>query len=82
MGSEPGAPLKGVRTRFAAEEGTVAWMAFQTSYTSYRTFDTSKTEEACQDDLPGEIPHRLVQVAQELLVAEPDIQLVDVIAVK
>ncbi len=55
---------------------------FKTGDTSYGIFDTFETEDARQDHLHGEIPRALAQVAQDLLAGDPDIRMVDVIAVK
>ena len=81
-GSELGAFLESGRVLAAAEAGTVTWYAFKISDTSYGIFDTFETEDARQDHLQGEIPRALAQVAQDLLAADPDIRMVDVIAVK
>jgi quinol monooxygenase YgiN len=81
-GSELGAFLASGRALAAAEPGTVTWYAFKTSDTSYGIFDTFETEDARQDHLQGEIPRALGAVAQDLLAADPDIRMVDVIAVK
>lgn|ERR1700685_1416535 len=81
-GSELGAFLESGRALAAAEPGTVTWYAFKTSDTSYGIFDTFETEDARQDHLQGEIPRALGAVAQDLLAADPDIRMVDVIAVK
>ena len=81
-GSELSAFLESGRVLAAAEAGTVTWYAFKISDTSYGIFDTFETEDARQDHLQGEIPRALAKVAPELLAAEPDIRMVDVIAVK
>ena len=81
-GSELGDFLESGRALAAAEPGTVTWYAFKTSDTSYGIFDTFETEDARQDHLQGEIPRALGAVAQDLLAADPDIRMVDVIAVK
>ena len=81
-GAELGAFLESGRAIAAAESGTVTWYAFKTGDTSYGIFDTFETEAARQDHLHGEIPRALERVAPDLLAADPDIRLVDVIAVK
>ena len=81
-GSELSAFLESGRALAEAEAGTVTWYAFKTSDTSYGIFDTFETEDARQDHLQGEIPRALAAVAQDLLAADPDIRMVDVIAVK
>jgi quinol monooxygenase YgiN len=80
--SELGAFLESGRAIAAAEPGTVTWYAFRTGETSYGIFDTFETEDARQDHLQGEISRGLAQVAPDLLAADPDIRLIDVIAVK
>ena len=64
------------------EPGTVTWYAFRAGETTLGIFDTFETEEARQAHLDGEIPAALGQVAEDLLAAEPDIRLIDVIAAK
>jgi quinol monooxygenase YgiN len=81
-GAELGAFLKSGRAIAAAESGTVTWYAFKISESEYGIFDTFETEDARQEHLHGEIPSALAQVAPDLLGADPDIRMVDVIAVK
>ncbi len=67
----------------AAEESeTVTWYAFKVSDTTYGIFDTFNHEAGRQAHLDGQIPAALGQVGPDLLAADPDIRLVDVIAVK
>lgn len=65
-----------------AEEGTVTWYAFKLNDTTYGIFDTFEGEDGRQAHLTGQIPAALGQVAADLLAKEPDIKLIDVIAVK
>ncbi len=81
-GSELGAFLESGRALAAAEPGTVTWYAFRITDTSYGIFDTFETDDARQAHLGGEIPRALAQIGADLLAREPDIRLVDVIAVK
>jgi hypothetical protein len=81
-GSDLGAFLKSGRVLAAAESGTVTWYAFKTSDTTYGIFDTFETEDARQEHLHGEIPRAPAAVAPDLLAADPDIRMVDVVAVK
>jgi quinol monooxygenase YgiN len=74
--------LESGRALAVAEEGTVTWYAFRISDTSYGIFDTFETDDARQAHLGGEIPRALAQIGADLLAREPDIRLVDVIAVK
>jgi quinol monooxygenase YgiN len=66
----------------AQEQGTVTWYAFKISDTSYGVFDTFETVEARQAHLDGEIPKALAVVGPELLVSDPDIRAIDIVAVK
>lgn len=81
-GDELAAFLEGGRALAVAEEGTVTWHAFKIDDTTYGIFDTFETEEARQAHLNGEIPKALGQVAPDLLAADPNIRLIDVISVK
>jgi quinol monooxygenase YgiN len=81
-GDDLAAFLEGGRALAVAEEGTVTWYAFKIDDTTYGIFDTFETEEARQAHLNGEIPKALGQVAPDLLAADPNIRLVDVISVK
>jgi quinol monooxygenase YgiN len=74
--------LKSARGLAAAEEGTVTWYAFQVSDTTYGIFDTFDSEESRIAHTNGEIPKALAQVGGELLAKEPDIQTIDIVAVK
>ena len=66
----------------AAEPGTVTWYAFKISDTSYGIFDTFATDDARTAHINGQIPAALAKVSADLLVSEPDIRPVDVVAVK
>lgn len=81
-GDELAAFLAQGRELAVAESGTVTWYAFKLSDTTYGIFDTFAGEEGRQAHLNGQIPAALGQVASDLLTAEPDIRLADVIAVK
>jgi quinol monooxygenase YgiN len=81
-GADLAAFLEQGRDIAAAEEGTVTWYAFKISDTTYGIFDTFETQEARDAHLNGEIPQALGQVGPDLLATDPDIRLVDVVAVK
>ncbi len=81
-GGELGAFLERGRAIAAAEPGTVTWYTFKIDDTSYGIFDTFETTEARKAHLNGEIPQALAGVGADLLARDPDIRLVDVIAVK
>jgi hypothetical protein len=62
--------------------GTVTWYAFKISDTSYGIFDTFAADDARTAHINGQIPAALASVSADLLASEPDIRLVDVLAVK
>ena len=74
--------LKQGRELAAAESGTVTWYAFRLSETTYGIFDTFESEEARNAHLGGEIPRALAQVGPDLLAKDPEIHMVEVLAVK
>ncbi len=81
-GDELGDFLRSGRDLAAREEGTVTWYAFKVGDTTYGIFDTFEGEEGRQAHLNGEIPQALGQVAPDLLASDPDIRLVEILAVK
>jgi quinol monooxygenase YgiN len=81
-GDELAAFLKAGRDLAVAEEGTVTWYAFKISDTSYGIFDTFATGDARTAHINGQIPAALAQVSADLLARAPDIQPVNVLAVK
>jgi quinol monooxygenase YgiN len=81
-GDELAAFLKAGRELAVAEEGTVTWYAFKISDTSYGIFDTFATDDARTAHINGQIPAALAEVSAELLAREPDIQPVNLVAVK
>ena len=81
-GDELGAFLQAGRALADAEPLTETWYAIKLGDTQYGIFDTFETEEGRQAHLRGAIPIALGQVAGDLLAKEPDIKLVDVVAVK
>ncbi|MEJ7630414.1 MAG: antibiotic biosynthesis monooxygenase [Nocardioidaceae bacterium] len=70
------------RALAAEESGTVTWYAFKLSETTFGIFDTFNDEEGRQAHLDGQIPAALGEVGPDLLAKDPDIRMVDVIAVK
>jgi quinol monooxygenase YgiN len=74
--------LESGRAIAAAEEGTVTWYAFKLEGSTYGIFDTFEGEDARNAHLGGEIPRALAQVGPDLLAKDPEIHLVDVVAVK
>jgi quinol monooxygenase YgiN len=81
-GDELAAFLKAGRNLAVAEEGTVTWYAFKISDTSYGIFDTFATGDARTAHINGQIPAALAQVSADLLARAPDIQPVNLLAVK
>ncbi len=81
-GDELAAFLKAGRDLAVAEEGTVTWYAFKISDTSYGIFDTFATGDARTAHINGQIPAALAEVSADLLVREPEIRPVNVLAVK
>jgi quinol monooxygenase YgiN len=81
-GDELAAFLQQGRALAAAESETVTWYAFKLSDTAYGVFDTFNDDDGRQAHLDGQIPAALAQVGPGLLAADPDIRMVDVIAVK
>jgi quinol monooxygenase YgiN len=74
--------LQAGRDVAVAETGTVTWYAFKLSDTTYGIFDTFESPAGREAHLSGEIPKALAEVGPDLLAKEPDIRLVDVVAVK
>jgi quinol monooxygenase YgiN len=81
-GHELAAFLEQGRALAAEETGTVTWYAFKLSDTAYGIFDTFDDEEGRQAHLNGQIPAALGSVGPDLLAQDPNIQLIDIIAVK
>jgi hypothetical protein len=81
-GADLAAFLEAGRALAVAETGTVTWYAFKLSDTSYGIFDTFETEDGRKAHLDGQIPVELGKVAGDLLAQAPDIQPIDVLAVK
>ena len=81
-GGELAAFLKAGRELAVAEQGTVTWYAFKISDTSYGIFDTFATDDARTAHINGQIPAALAQVSADLLARAPDIQPVNLVAVK
>ena len=81
-GDELAAFLKAGRDLAVAEQGTVTWYAFKISDTSYGIFDTFATGDARTAHINGQIPAALAEVSADLLARAPDIQPVNLVAVK
>ncbi len=81
-GADLAAFLESGRAIAAAEQGTATWYAFKLEDSTYGIFDTFESEDARNAHLEGEIPRALARVGPELLAKDPEIRLVDVVAVK
>ena len=65
-----------------AEDDTTTWFALRLDETTFGIFDTFPHEEGRQAHLEGEIAAELMDRADELLVEEPQIDEIDVLAAK
>ena len=74
--------LKSAREAAVAEQGTVNWFAFQVSENTFGIFDTFDNEDSRIAHVNGEFPKALAAHGDELLAKEPDIQTVDIVAMK
>jgi quinol monooxygenase YgiN len=64
------------------ETATTTWYAFKTGPSSFGVYDTFADEEGRKAHLNGEIAKALMAKADELFSTPPQIQLVDLLAVK
>jgi quinol monooxygenase YgiN len=74
--------LNGGREIVLNEPGTRTWYAFRVSENTFGIFDTFDTEEARQAHLNGAIPAALGEQGPAMLAKDPDIKLIELIAVK
>jgi quinol monooxygenase YgiN len=74
--------LNGGRDIVANEPGTKTWYAFRVNEDTFGIFDTFETEEGRQAHLHGAIPAALAEHGPALLAKDPDIRLIELIAVK
>ena len=82
QGDALGAFLAQGRALAAAEDGTVTWYAFKLTDTTYGIFDTFTDEDARIAHINGEIPKALAAHGDEILAKDPDINTVDIVAMK
>lgn len=66
----------------ANEPDTKTWYAFRVNENTFGIFDTFETDEGRQAHLNGAIPAALAEYGPNLLAKEPDIRLIELIAVK
>ena len=64
----------------AAEAGTTAWFAIKIGPQTFSIFDTFKNEEGRNAHVNGEVAKALFARAEELFVAPPQVQMVDIVA--
>ena len=74
--------VKGGRDVVAQEPDTRVWYGFRVDDSTFGIFDAFEDEAARQAHLNGQIPAALASAGPELLAKDPDIRLVDVLAVK
>ena len=74
--------VKAGRDIVATEPGTRVWYGFRVDESTFGIFDAFEDEAARQAHLNGQIPAALAASGPELLAKDPDIRLVDVLAVK
>ena len=74
--------LQNGRSIVEQEPGTVVWYAFRVNESTFGIFDAFTDEEGRKAHLSGQIPAALGEVGPQLLAKDPDIRLVDVLAVK
>ena len=74
--------LNGGREIVLNEPGTRTWYAFRVNENTFGIFDTFDTEEDRQAHLSGAIPAALGEHGPALLAKDPDVKLIELIAVK
>ena len=74
--------VKGGQAIVEEEPGTRVWYGFRVDDHTFGIFDAFEDEAARQAHLNGQIPAALAEAGPQLLAADPDIRLVDVLAVK
>ena len=74
--------LSGGRDIVLGEPETRTWYAFRVDNATFGIFDTFESEEGRQAHLGGAIPAALAEHGPTLLAKDPDIRLVEIIAVK
>jgi quinol monooxygenase YgiN len=74
--------LKSAQPLAVAEPGTIRWYAFKTGPDTFGIFDTFADEAARDTHLTGEIARALMANADALLAKPPQIEKLEILAVK
>ena len=74
--------LKSALSLVEAEPNTITWYALKLSANKFAIFDTFPNEAGRKAHLAGEVAKALMKKAPDLFAGEPQIQQVDVLAVK
>jgi quinol monooxygenase YgiN len=74
--------VEGGRSIVAGEPETRTWYGFRVDEKTFGIFDTFETEAGRQAHLDGAIPAALAAQGPALLAKDPDIRLVEIVAVK
>ena len=74
--------VKGGQAIVEQEPGKRVWYGFRVDGSTFGIFDAFEDEAARQAHLSGQIPAALAAAGPQLLAKDPDIRLVDVLAVK
>lgn len=74
--------LRSARTLVLQEVATSSWFAFQTGPNEFGIFDTFPSEDGRKAHLTGEVAKALFARAEELFAREPQIRMLDLLAVK
>ena len=65
----------------AEEDQTLVWYAFQVDNSTFGIFDAFADDAGRQAHLNGRIPALFAEVGPDLLAVDPDIRLIDILAV-
>jgi quinol monooxygenase YgiN len=74
--------LRGGRAIVEQEPGTRVWYAFRVNDSTFGIFDAFEDEAGRDAHMAGQIPAALAEHGPQLLAKDPDIRMVDVLAVK
>jgi quinol monooxygenase YgiN len=74
--------IKSAQSLAEQEQGTISWYALRLGDSTFGIFDTFENEDGRQAHLNGPIANALMAKAKELLSKEPDIEQVEILAVK